>query len=192
MASKVTPPPLVRPSALARFWGIHPKTLHGWVQQGRLPALRSPGNHLRLRVADIRAFCERERLPVPPFVTPPPRKAVVGGASEVLARALSRALKAAAVLDVFESPYDALVAAASGPADLLALGAGFPRFDAGAAIRALKRAAPGSAVVVVAFGVPTRAGAVALEAAGAARVLSRAGERELPAVVRELLALEAQ
>lgn len=188
----VTPPPLVRPSALARFWGIHPKTLHGWISQGRLAALRSPGNHVRLRVADVRAFCEREGLPVPPFVTPPPRRAVLAGASEAATRALARALKGSVTLDTFASPYDGLVAAASAPTDLLALGVSFPRFDAGAAIRALKSSPASAGVVVVAFGVPTRAGAAALESAGAARALGRASERELPSVVRELLALEPQ
>src|SRR5271166_6741424 len=82
----VTLPPLVKPSALARFWGINVKTLHGWIQQGRLAALRSPGGHVRLRVADVRAFCEREGLAVPPFVAPALRRTVVAGASEAAAR----------------------------------------------------------------------------------------------------------
>jgi excisionase family DNA binding protein len=186
------PPPLLRPSALARFWGIHAKTLHGWIQQGRLPALRSPGNHVRLRVADVRDFCEKEGLAVPPFVTPPPRRAVVAGASEATARALGRALKGAVELEAFDGPYDGIVAAAAAPTDLLALGVSFPRFDAAAAVRALKGTRPGPSLIVVAFGVPTRAAADLLEAAGAARALGRARERDLPAVVRELLALEPQ
>jgi excisionase family DNA binding protein len=188
----VTPPPLVRPSALARFWAIHPKTLHTWIQQGRLPALRSPGNHVRLRVADIRAFCEKEGLPVPPFVAPPPRRAVVAGASEATARALARALRSAVQLEVVAGPYEGLVAAASAPADLLALAVSFPRFDAASAIRALRGSPAGAAIVVVAFGVPTRAAVEVLEAAGATRALGRARERDLPAVARELLALEPQ
>jgi excisionase family DNA binding protein len=183
----------VRPSDLARFWGIHTKTLHGWIKQGRLVALRSPGNHVRLRAADVRAFCEREGRTIPPFVEPPSRRAVVAGASEAAARAVSRALKGTAVsLEVCENPYEGVIAAASGSTDLLALGVSFPKFDGAAAIRALKRSAAGARTVVVAFGVPTRAGAELLESAGAARALGRANERDVASVVRELLAIGPQ
>jgi excisionase family DNA binding protein len=186
----VTPPPLVRPSALARFWGIHTKTLHGWIQQGRLAALRSPGNHVRLRVADVRAFCEREGLPVPPFVAPTSRRAVVAGVPETVSRALARALKGSAVsLHACESPYEGLVLAASTAVDLLVLGSSFPRFDAAAAIRALKASPAGAKTAVVAVGAPTRAGQDLLEAAGATRSLGRSSERELPAIARDLLGL---
>src|SRR5580704_7568486 len=142
---RVTPPPLVRPSALARFWGIHTKTLHGWIQQGRLAALRSPGNHLRLRVADVRAFCEREGLAIPPFVAPVITRVVVAGAPEPTSRALTRAVKGASVgVEVYASPYDGIVAAASGPTRLLVLGVSHARFDAAAAIRALKASPAGA------------------------------------------------
>jgi excisionase family DNA binding protein len=186
----VMPPPLVKPSALARFWGIHTKTLHGWIQQGRLAALRSPGNHVRVRIADVRAFCEREGLPVPPFVAPALRKTVVAGTSEAASRAVARALKGAPVgLEVFQSPYEGVVAAASTPTDLLVMGASLARFDAAAAIRALKASPAGAKVLVVVVGVGTRAGSTLLESAGAARALGRSSERDLPTVVRELLSL---
>jgi excisionase family DNA binding protein len=180
-------PPLVRPSALARFWAIHPRTLHTWIQQGRLAALRSPGNHVRLRVADIRAFCEREGMPVPPFVTPPPRRAVVAGASEPTARAIARALKGAAHVEIIGGPYEGLVACSAAPTDLLVLCVSFPRFDAGAAVRALKGSPAGARLAVVVFGVPTHAAASLLTEAGAAQALVRARERDLPAVAREVL-----
>jgi PleD family two-component response regulator len=180
-------PPLVRPSALARFWSIHPRTLHTWISQGRLASLRSPGNHVRLRVADIRAFCEREGMPVPPFVTPPPRRAVVAGASETTARAIVRSLKGLAQVETAAGPYEGLVASAATPTDLLVLGASYPRFDAAAAVRAVKRTPAGENLLVIVFGVPTHAAASVLAEAGAARALVRARERELPALARELL-----
>jgi excisionase family DNA binding protein len=188
----VTPPPLVRPSALARFWGIHTRTLHGWIQQGRLAALRSPGNHVRLRVADVRAFCEREGLAVPPFVSPTMARVVVAGVPEITSRGLVRALRGGAVgVSVHEGPYDGLVAAASTPTRVLVLGVSRPKFDGPAAIRALKESPAGGGLAVVAIGARTRAAADLLEAAGATRALGRASERDLPAVVRELLALPA-
>ncbi|MGH7435718.1 MAG: hypothetical protein ACRENE_08585 [Polyangiaceae bacterium] len=189
----VTPPALVRPSALARFWGIHIRTLLGWIQQGRLAALRSPGNHLRLRIADVRAFCEREGMPIPPFVTPPPRRAVLSGLSDAAVRTLGRSLKAAQVsVVVTDDPYAGLVATAAAPTALLVMGATFPRFDAAAAVRAVTSGPSAEGLVVTVVGASTRAAAERLRDAGAARVLSRAYERELPAVVRELLALDAQ
>jgi excisionase family DNA binding protein len=186
----------VRPSALARFWGIHIKTLAAWIQQGRLAALRSPGNQLRLRVADVRAFCEREGMPIPPFVTPPPKRAVLAGLSDAGARALGRSLKSASVsLVVTDDPYSGLVATAAAPTALLVIGAAFPRFDAAAAVRAVTAVTYGPSadgLVVAVVGASTRAAAERLREAGAARVLSRGYERELPAVVRELLALDSQ
>jgi hypothetical protein len=183
----------VRPSALARFWGIHIKTLGGWIQQGRLAALRSPGNQLRLRVADVRAFCEREGMPIPPFVTPPLKRAVLAGLSDAGARALARSLKSASVsLVVTDDPYAGLVATATAPTALLVMGAAFPRFDAAAAVRAVTSGPSAEGLVVAVVGASTRAVAERLREAGAARVLSRGYERELPAVVRELLALDSQ
>jgi hypothetical protein len=180
-------PPLVRPSALARFWAIHPRTLHTWIQQGRLASLRSPGNHLRLRVADIRAFCEREGMPVPPFVTPPPRRAVVAGAAEATARSVVRALKGIAQVETAAGPYEGLVASAATRTDLLVLGASFPRFDVAAAVRALRQSPAGEGLAIVVFGVSTHAAASSLAEAGAAQALVRARERELPTIVRELM-----
>src|SRR5262249_3918395 len=119
-----TPPPgqaqLVRPSQLARFWEIHPRTLHIWIKEGRLVAIRSPGNHFRLRVADVRAFCERERMPVPPFISPPQRRAVVAAASPALRRLLRRTLRANVALAAIADPYEALVSVAADESELFA------------------------------------------------------------------------
>ena len=166
-----TPPALIRPSQLARFWELNARTLHIWIREGRLLAIRSPGNHFRLRVADVLAFCEREGLPVPPFVSPPPRRVVVAAARPALRRALARSVKTAAVIHALSDPYEALVAAAADPPHILAIGVGAPHFDAVAAIRALKSTPATTSVVVVAFDVPSRAQAAALERAGAARTI---------------------
>ncbi len=189
----MTPPPaLVRPSELARFWGLHPRTLHSWIREGRLPAIRSPGNHFRLRVSDVRAFCEREGLAVPPFVSPPSPRVVIAAAAAPLLRALGRALKATAVLDAFADPYEAFVAAAAEPTEILAMGAGPHNFDAVAAVRAFKSRRATASVVVVAFGVPSRKRQVALEKAGASRAIALAQTSELlPRVLGEILGQSA-
>jgi hypothetical protein len=182
------PPALIKPSELARFWELNPRTLHIWIREGRLLAIRSPGNHFRLRVADVLAFCEREDLPVPPFVSPPVRRVVLTGAPAPLRRALARTLKQAAVIEAHADPYAALVTAAAAPTAILALSAREPHFDVLAAIRAFKRTAATTALIVVAFDVPTRPQAIALEKAGAARAIGVEQTAELlPGLLASLL-----
>lgn len=184
------PAPLLRLSQLARFWEKNPRTIMGWIRQGRLAALRSPGNHFRVRIADVRAFCEREGMPVPPFVAaPPPRRVVVAAAPAATGRAVVRALKAPGILVEARDPYDALVAVAGGATALLVLGAPGERFDAAEAIAALRRA-PATAGLLVVATATTRSRVAALEQAGATRVLVRPREDELARVVRELLVLD--
>jgi excisionase family DNA binding protein len=183
-----TPPALLRPSQLARFWELNPRTLQVWIRDGRLPAIRSPGNHFRLRAADVRAFCEREGLPVPPFVSPPARRVVVAAAPLALRRAVARALKTVA-LHAVADPYEALVSAVAEPTDVLAVGA-HAGFDAVAAVRALRSAPTTAAMSVVAFDVPTRPQVVALEKAGATHAILEANTDELlPPVLANLLGI---
>ncbi len=182
------PPALIKPSQLARFWELNPRTLHVWIRAGRLPAIRSPGNHFRLRVADVRAFCEREDLPVPPFVSAPVRRVVLAAAPPALRRALARSLRTAAVLEAFADPYEGLVAAAAEHPEIFALGVGTPGFDAVASVRAFKRTPATSGVVVIAFGVPGRPQALILEKAGAAfAILEAQTGALLPRVLGDLL-----
>ena len=113
--------------------------------------------------------------------------------SDAAARGLARGLKSAPVaFVVHDDPYEGLVDAAAAPTALLVLGVSFARFDAAAAIRALTSGILAEGVAVVAVGAATRATAERLRSAGATRVLPRSYERELPAVVRELLALDSQ
>jgi hypothetical protein len=112
-----------------------------WIHRGRLVGVRSPGNHFRVRVADVLTFCARERLPVPPFVLPPRKRVVIGGGRASVRRAAARALEGVGLsVDVYDDPYDALVAAASSPTELVALGIAGRRFDAESAAAALERA----------------------------------------------------
>jgi excisionase family DNA binding protein len=181
---------LLRLSQLARYWGKNSRTIQTWIRQGRLAAIRSPGNHFRVRVADVRAFCEREGMPVPPFVAPPPRRIVAAGLDPTSQRAMARALKSPALtLETYDDPYDALLAAAR-DASLIAIPASAPRFDCGAAIAAMRRSQGTANASIIAFGASTRTQAASLARAGATRVLPRAQQGALPHVARELLGVE--
>ena len=46
------PMALLRPSELARFWELHPKTVYHWIREGKLPAFRTPGAQYRVRTDD--------------------------------------------------------------------------------------------------------------------------------------------
>jgi len=181
----VTPPSLLRLSQLARFWEVNARTLMTWIEQGRLAAIRSPGNHYRVRVADVRAFCEREGRPVPPFVAPAQRRVVTAVA------ALRNTKLPGVVVEAHGDPYGAIVASAHETTALLVLPASAAHFDTAAAVAALRRVRSASSMAIVVVGAPP-ARASALLAAGATRVLPRRGARpdDLPRVLRELLTLE--
>jgi excisionase family DNA binding protein len=178
------PSSLLRLSQLARFWEVNPVTILGWIRQGRLASVRSPGGHHRVRAADVRAFCERQGLPVPPFVSPPPRRVVSAAAIPRGARPGGLAFA------IHDDPYEALLAAASGPTALLVLPASAGRFDAIAAIAAMRTVDTTAAIPVVVVDVPGPARAEALVRAGATRTLGRRQRDDLGRVLRELLSLE--
>ncbi len=128
-------------------------------------------------------------MPVPPFVSPPPPRAIVMTTSSAVRRALGRVFKGTVSLETFANPYEAVVAAASAPTAVLALDLAVPQFDAVSAIRALKRTPSSAATTVVAFHVPTPGHGVALERAGVDRFLLTDQETDLAPVLREILGL---
>jgi hypothetical protein len=130
-------------------------------------------------------------MPVPPFVSAPPKRVVAVGLGAASKREMARALRSPALaLETYRDPYDALLAAAAGPASLLALPAQSRRFDPGSAIAAMRRHAATARAAIVAFGAGSRAQAASLARAGATRVLTRAEQKDLPRVVRELLGVQ--
>lgn len=176
---------LLRLSQLARFWEKNPRTIQSWIRLGRLAAIRSPGGHFRVRVADVRAFCEREGMPLPPFAAPVVRRVVVAGA------ALARAVRMAGVtVEVREDPCAALLAVADGSAAALVLPPSAGSLDVAAAVAALRRHAATRALPVIVAGRTTRARMRALEHAGATHVVTGADAASLPGVLRESLRLE--
>jgi excisionase family DNA binding protein len=176
---------LLRLSQLARFWEKNPRTIQSWIRLGRLAAIRSPGGHFRVRVADVRAFCEREGMPLPPFAAPAVRRIVVAGAG------LARSLRMAGVtVDAREDPCAALLAVADGSAAALVLPPSAGSLDVAAAVAALRSHAATRELPVIVAGKTTRARVRALEQAGATHVVATAGAASLPAVLRESLRLE--
>lgn len=182
--------PLLRPSQLARFWELHPKTLYVWIRDGRLPAVRTPGEQFRLRSADVRAFAESAGLPVPPFVLEPARRAVVAGQTGPWLRAMRRALKEAEVgLELHERTLDALFSAIAATPALLVIdaSAGKGRSDLDEAVRALRRRAETASVPVVIVNAASTTKADALVRAGATSAYPQGRERDALAEVTRIL-----
>lgn len=54
---------LVTPGEVAREFRVDPKTVTRWAAAGRIASIRTPGNHRRFRVRDVReAVIEEPRL----------------------------------------------------------------------------------------------------------------------------------
>jgi excisionase family DNA binding protein len=187
-------PSLFRPSELARFWELHPKTVYLWIREGRLPAVRTPSDQFRLRAADVRAFAEARGLAVPPFAREARARAYVAsssasGPSAASARALRRALRVAEVaVESFASPLDALLACAVDPPVILALDATARGVLLDEAARALRRAARTRTTPLLVYNAPTAAKADALVRAGATRAIVRGKDRDIAPAVAEILA----
>ena len=180
--------PLVRPSRLARFWELHPKTLYLWIREGRLAAVRTPGDQFRLRPADVRAFAESAGLPVPPFILAAPRRAQAAAIAGTWLRALRRALKEAEVaLDAHERSIDALFAAVAAPPALLALDATLGGVDLDEAVRALRRRDATARLPVVIVNVASAARADALLRAGATHAHAKGKEKDALAEIAQIL-----
>ncbi len=133
------PATLLRPSALARFWALHPKTVNDWIRAGRLVAIRTPGAHYRVRPSDVRDFCARESLPVPPFARGEVTRIVIAGGTPGVERSLERALAGKSVaIEVCASALAGLVSAVREPPAIVAIDATSRELDVDAAIRALR------------------------------------------------------
>jgi excisionase family DNA binding protein len=182
-------PPLFRPSQLARFWELHPKTVYTWIREGRLPAVRTPGDQLRLRVADVRAFCEARGLAVPPSAREAVRLAYVVFGAPATTRSLRRALRAEHVdVHPFPSALEAILACVAEPPALLALDAAARGLRIDDAVSALRRSTRGQATPVLVFGVPSAAKAEALVEAGATKAIVRGQDRAMAAAITDIFA----
>lgn len=44
---------------------VNPSSINKWVNEGRIPAFRTPGGHRRIKLADLLVFLREHKMPVP-------------------------------------------------------------------------------------------------------------------------------
>jgi CheY-like chemotaxis protein len=134
------PPRLLRLAQVAAMLQVHPKTVYYWVRTGRLNALTSPGGLLRVRAEDARALCQNAGMPVPPDLATVRRRVHVVEEDKTIARSLVRNLKAKGFdVRTYEDPYEALIATAKEPPELLIVDVKAPGIETRRALAALRR-----------------------------------------------------
>lgn len=179
--------PLLRPSELARFWDLHPKTVYLWIREGKLPAFRTPGSQYRVRADDARAYCEKNNLPpLPCAVTSPGGTVAAVGKPGASLRALAKACKERRTSFVaFASVLEAFLGIATDTPDVLAIDARC-EVELAEVVRALRRSEKTANVAVVVYDAETNKSS-ALTKIGVASVATRGKANEAVQAVVDLL-----
>lgn len=142
---------LLTASDLAALCEVDLKTIHNWVDRGRIAHFRTPGRHLRFRAADVAEFLRAWGYTVPrELARASSRSIVVVGGKEAMTH-VTRALEGVQVRHITH-PYDALVNAGSDPADvhIVDVTALAPDIDVGRMLETLHRTCPQSTFVALA------------------------------------------
>lgn len=172
-------------SDLATLCEVDLKTIHNWVDRGRIAHFRTPGRHLRFRAADVAEFLRAWGYTVPRELAKASSRTVLVVGSKEAAAHVSRALGDSLPVRHAAHPYDALVFAGSDPADVYVVE---PReagkdLDVDAMLEALHRASAQAAFVVLSdesIAVPAFATRVPRGDAAALRTILLPGEAAVP------------
>jgi len=157
---------------------VNPSSVKKWVNEGRIPAFRTPGGHRRIKVGDLVEFLDRHDMPIP-------RKLAAAGKKRILIvdddavhlRALERRLKphkGRLHVELTENGIDALVLVGSFKPHLIVLDVFMPELDGLEVCRRLKRNPETRSIeVVVTSAHLTRAVEENALGAGAVRCLAK-------------------
>ena len=154
---------LLTASDLAALCEVDLKTIHNWVDRGRIPHFRTPGRHLRFRAADVAEFLRAWGYSVPrELARASARTILVVGTNETLAlvhRALSEGVAPAGAppassgqpVRLASHPYDALIYAGADPGDVYVVDIKSiaAEIEPGAMFEALRRASPQGSLVAL-------------------------------------------
>lgn len=108
---------LLTASDLASLCQVDLKTIHNWVDRGRIAHFRTPGRHLRFRAADVAEFLRTWGYTVPRELARASAKSVAFVGSAEAFAVVSKALPNATMKHL-PHPYDALVMAGADAPDV--------------------------------------------------------------------------
>jgi excisionase family DNA binding protein len=166
---------LLTASDLAALCEVDLKTIHNWVDRGRIAHFRTPGRHLRFRAADVAEFLRAWGYSVPrELARASARTGLVVGSKETVAHVTGDGMP---LRDV-KHPYDALVMAGADAPDVFIVDAKATAADVDVAhlLEALQRACPEARLVVLSD-----------EAAGLPPFVTRVGRTDAQALRTLLL-----
>jgi excisionase family DNA binding protein len=167
---------LLTASDLATLCEVDLKTIHNWVDRGRIAHFRTPGRHLRFRAADVAEFLRAWGYAVPRELARASSRTVLVIGSRETASHVTRTLGESLPVRHAAHPYDALVFAGADPADIyvIDLKEVARDVDADGLVEALHRASAEASFVVLAdepSGVPAFATRVGRSDAQALKTL---------------------
>jgi excisionase family DNA binding protein len=109
---------LLTASDLAALCEVDLKTIHNWVDRGRIAHFRTPGRHLRFKAADVAEFLRAWGYSVPRELARATSKSMMAiGTKDTMAH-VARSLGESVPIRHANHPYDALIYAGSDPADV--------------------------------------------------------------------------
>lgn len=121
---------------------VNPSSINKWVNDGRIPAFRTPGGHRRIRAGDLVTFLEKHKMPVPRLLAGlAKRRLMIVDDNSKQMEVLKRRLRSQADrvdLTVVASGVDALVQIGSSRPHLLVIDAEMSDIDGFEVCRRLK------------------------------------------------------
>jgi excisionase family DNA binding protein len=142
---------LLTASDLAALCEVDLKTIHNWVDRGRIPHFRTPGRHLRFRAADVAEFLRAWGYSVPRELARMSSRVVMVVGNKDTSAHVTRALGEGATIRFASHPYDALIFAGAEPADAFVVDARVTagEIDVNAMMEAIHRACPQATFVAL-------------------------------------------
>ncbi len=143
---------LLTASDLASLCEVDLKTIHNWVDRGRIPHFRTPGRHLRFRAVDVAEFLRAWGYTVPRELARAMARTVLLVGSKEALTSTQRALGDSVTLRHDKSPVDALVHAGADPSDAFVFDVKSlsGEVEVSAVIEAIHRGCPQATIVAIA------------------------------------------
>lgn len=155
----IKPDQLLTSHEVGAMLQMDPSSVVKWVNDGILPAYRTPGGHRRIRSSDLLAFLRQHNMYIPDGLRGGAVRALLVDDDQTLLQSLARAMKShkdRVELATCASGIEALVRVGADRPDVLIIDVNMPEVDGLEVLRRLKGAAETKGIgVVLITGKPT-------------------------------------